>query len=205
MEWLLIIGVAAAWYYLANNKQVNREVTKEKIVQRFETEDGFVERETTRTYESDITDFKKQDFVNHPTPPSSNRARNVTNEYRAERVINATPTAQPIVHQQPKLVNAPRVFMETPQVAAIEQLPSSNSKRCPNCNRLQPLSEYKPNKNQPDGVTKWCASCMSEPQKKPSGLRKCPKCKQMRRIDSFGKSPTNPDGLHKWCKFCHRH
>lgn len=201
MEWLLIIGVAAAWYYLANNKQVNREVTKEKIMQRFETEDGFVERETTRTYESDITDFKKQDFVNHPTPPSAHRARNVTNEYRTERVINAVPTPQPIAHQQPKLVNSPSVSIEPAQFMVTDQTP--NSKRCPHCNRLQPLSEYKPNKNQPDGLTKWCTACMV-PEKEKKGLKKCPKCKQMRRLDSYGESPTNPDGLHKWCKFCHR-
>lgn len=204
MEWLIVFGIAGAWYYFAGNKQVNREVTKEKIVQRFETNDGYVERETTRTYESDVTDFKKQDFVNQPTPPSAQRAQNITASSRVEREINLPPPPkQAIQHQLISLELTP-IKTEARRVMISSHNTEDHSKRCPNCNRVQPLSEYSPNKNTPDGVTKWCTACMSAPKSKPNGLRKCPKCKQMRRIDSFGKSPTNPDGLHKWCKFCHR-
>ena len=207
MEFLVLVAIGVAWYYLANNKQVNREVTKERIVQKFRTDDGYVERETTRTYEADIVDFKKTDFVNQPTPPNSNRARNTTSEIRRERVINEA-KEQPVIieYQQPtnqyKLPSSAENHSRQMMVIGESR---DQTKRCPNCNRLQPLSEFKPNRNQPDGLTKWCTPCMAEPQKKQSGLRKCPKCKQMRRMESFGHSPTNPDGLHKWCKFCHRH
>lgn len=207
MELLALLAIGAVWYYFSNNKQVNREVTKERIVQKFKTDDGYVERETTRTYEADIVDFKKTDFVNQPTPPNSNRARNTTSELRRERVINEPrEQAVTIEYNQPsKQYNLTPIVEHQSRQIMVMQDNNAQMKRCPHCNRLQPLSEYKPNKNQPDGVTKWCTSCMSEPQKKQSGLRKCPKCKQMRRIESFGHSPTNPDGLHKWCKFCHRH
>lgn len=207
MELLALFAIGAVWYYLANNKQVNREVTKERIVQKFKTDDGYVERETVRTFESDITEFKKSGYVAQPTLPNSNRASSPTSEFTSERVIKA-PQMQPVIIEYDQPINhnslPPYLVDSHANQMLISNENNLQTKRCPHCNRLQPLSEFRPNKNTADGLTKWCSSCMAEPQKKQTGLRKCPKCKQMRRIESFGESPTNPDGLHKWCKFCHK-
>lgn len=79
------------------------------------------------------------------------------------------------------------------------------SKECPACKRKQPLSEFKKNQNQPDGLTKWCIRCIVDGAPMPndtSGTKICEKCKQNRRKTSFYPTTKYPDGLSKWCKFC---
>ena len=78
-------------------------------------------------------------------------------------------------------------------------------KKCPGCRRVQPVSEFGKNTNQPDGLTKWCSVCMTEGAPMPhdiSGMKICEKCGQNRKKSSFYPSSRYADGLSKWCKFC---
>ncbi|WP_162616803.1 hypothetical protein [Aggregatibacter kilianii] len=82
---------------------------------------------------------------------------------------------------------------------------SISVKKCQGCRRVQPISEFGKNANQPDGLTKWCSLCMTEGAPMPhdmSGIKVCEKCGQNRKKSSFYPSSRYADGLSKWCKFC---
>ncbi|HDR1198475.1 TPA: hypothetical protein QB394_001190, partial [Pasteurella multocida] len=82
---------------------------------------------------------------------------------------------------------------------------TKSTKECPACKRIQPITEFNQNSNQPDGLTKWCTKCLDEGAPMPhnvSGTKICEKCGQNRRKSSFYPSSKYTDGLSKWCKFC---
>ena len=202
MELLILIGIGVAIYYISNNSASNKEITREKIVQKFETKDGFVERETVRTFEAKVTDYSRFDLKNTATPPEALQSNTLTSQYQQpkeiEKVIN------PRVE---RYIAKPASNMHTtPQVAITQNvLHSPDVKLCTGCNRVQPLTSFFSSPKNADGLTKWCQQCLAEAGNKATkGLKKCPNCKQMRKLSSFYKSNKTSDGLSKWCKFCHK-
>lgn len=199
MEWLIVIGVVYALYYLSENKQKNKEVTKERIVQRIETNQGYIERETTRTFEAEITEHQRKNiYVAPPTPPSINEAQRIEHSSastRVERVINPDPHTE--------LRNKPvDPHSNTTHKRIAMKMAESEQKACPQCKKVKNTTEFRLNPNTDDGLTKWCSACLDSSNKPQSHLKKCPNCKQMRKLTSYYHSDKNPDGLTKWCKFC---
>lgn len=90
------------------------------------------------------------------------------------------------------------------QELPFKDLDTNSLKQCSKCLAAKPIDAFRPNHNQPDGLTKWCASCLDSQQPQPPNMKICPKCKQNRRKSSFYKSSKYPDGLTKWCKYCLR-
>lgn len=81
----------------------------------------------------------------------------------------------------------------------------TGTKECLCCKRVQPISEFRANSNQPDGLTKWCIKCLNNggtQRETQSGLKYCPKCKSNHRKSSYYPTDKYEDGLSKWCKFC---
>lgn len=201
MELLILIGIGVAIYYISNNSASNKEITKEKIVQKFETKDGYVERETVRTFEAKVTDYSRYDLKNTATPPEALRSNTATNQYQQpqqiEKVIN--PQTERYIPPPTSALpsNFPATTTNTPNLSSV--------KLCTGCKRVQPFTAFYESSKNPDGLTKWCQHCLEEAGNKDSkGLRKCSNCKQMRKRSSFFKSSKSSDGLSKWCKFCHK-
>ncbi|MFI9528336.1 endonuclease VII domain-containing protein [Micromonospora rosaria] len=99
-------------------------------------------------------------------------------------------------------------------------LPSESGKRCPQCERVLPATEFHRNRRRPDGRAFYCKACASirsaasrrqrgtaATQKRPSvpvpaGQKWCPDCDQVKPLDDFPRT-TKPSGRHSYCKPCH--
>lgn len=100
----------------------------------------------------------------------------------------------------PIIIETPPPIPEQLPIAKIQTLISF--KDCPKCERSLPSSDFRPNHNTQDGLTKWCASCLDSSRKTTAHLKFCPKCGKNRQLRNFYKSKKNADGYTKWCKFC---
>jgi hypothetical protein len=186
MEFLWIVAVVLVVYYLFNNKKSSHIQTRERHFERFDTEKGYVERETVMTDTTSTLDItKKKDFTpNNYVSPTGN-----VDHKRAEKVIthehNNTPTLK-------NTTTAPTLTFQ-------------NAKQCSCCKKAKNSTEFFNSKKNADGLSKWCKECLEKGKiKGERGRYKvCPKCKKNRLVTSFFKG-KQPDGLSKWCKMCHR-
>jgi hypothetical protein len=112
-------------------------------------------------------------------------------------------------HLEPAVEEEIEAIEEEPAILQLQpsqiELPLADNapmKRCPKCQRDLPITSFRRNSHTADGLTKWCAGCMAQPQNTPPHLKYCPRCNRNRRLSSFYKSARNQDGLTKWCKSC---
>lgn len=93
--------------------------------------------------------------------------------------------------------------IEDQQISFVFNEKPANEKNCPNCNKVLPFTSFRSSSKHEDGLTKWCAECLSAPRESiQSNKKKCPGCKKTRLKTSFYKNGKQPDGLTKWCKTC---
>lgn len=180
-------------YYLSNNSSSTKTTTKIIKTETINTANGKVTLEQTtvttdatleiKPIQSNISNFPQGNTFNIPSRSSITEIKSVATSPLSpssgfNQNFSALPNKSPTDTQ-------------------------SQFKICSGCQRKQPLSEFRPNSNQPDGLTKWCIKCLNQPKLKPlTGMKHCPKCKQNRRKTSFYPTTKYPDGLSKWCKFC---
>ncbi|SCL28931.1 hypothetical protein GA0070624_3787 [Micromonospora rhizosphaerae] len=101
----------------------------------------------------------------------------------------------------------------------MSDLPSGSDKKCPQCERLLPATEFHRNRRRADGLAYYCKACAAARseasrrkrgigvQKKPSvpvpdGLKWCPDCDQVKPLDEFPRTKKT-SGRHSYCKPCH--
>jgi len=96
-------------------------------------------------------------------------------------------------------------------------------KRCPDCGRLQPISEYGPNRSRPDGLQFYCRRCLSarsaaayrrlrarngktvrEPREVPAGQKFCPACQLVKPHAEWHRNSSARDGFTSYCKACRK-
>lgn len=203
MEILIgIVVLGIIWWFISNNK---KSINDETVIETKRTVkiDGGEQTITRKTViNNNQTDIRTP--TSPMTPPTHKIIEPTERELELQRQLEETKQreleAKALIN---KLANQP-----TPQTVNItKQTNEQELKQCNNCNRLQPISQYRPNHNQPDGLTKWCISCLDSGEKliNPAsikGMKYCPKCRQNRRKTSFYPTKKNPDGLSKWCKYC---
>lgn len=201
----LLIGIAiigGIWWFISNNKKSIKDETIIKTTQTVKIAGG--EQTVTRTT---VLNNNQTDIRSPSTPivPPTHKVITPTErEIELQRQLVETQRreleAKQLIEQ---LANQPKPALTTAQTPNQQ----SQLKQCTNCNRKQPISEFRPNHNQPDGLTKWCISCLDSGEKliNPAslkGMKFCQKCRENRRKTSFYPTKKNPDGLSKWCKFC---
>jgi hypothetical protein len=93
-------------------------------------------------------------------------------------------------------------------------------KRCPQCGRTLPFSEFHSNKRRPDGLAyycKQCASVRSEQSRRkrgikerrqssepvPAGFKWCPDCDTVKPLAGFARTTATASGYHSYCLPCH--
>ncbi|HEY8343094.1 MAG TPA: HNH endonuclease signature motif containing protein [Calditerricola sp.] len=91
-------------------------------------------------------------------------------------------------------------------------------KRCSDCGRTRPRTDYRQNKTKPDGLHPYCRDCAArrdreqranrkahnatrDPYADPT-LKRCSGCKQMLPRTDYPQNKTMPDGLHPYCREC---
>jgi hypothetical protein len=82
---------------------------------------------------------------------------------------------------------------------------------------VRPLTEYRKQTANKDGLTVWCKSCLKEyhterrrkqgikakdRNKAKDGVKICTKCERILPISNFSGNSINSDGLKCWCKEC---
>lgn len=184
MEILVLIVVAGLiYFYVSNNSRKVKDETVITTTQTVKTDHG--EQTITRT--TKINDVQ-MDIRNPQTPMT----------FREHQIAQPQPTRQEqYTHTLEHTTN--RLADTTPEKT--QQKQEIQLKLCSHCNRTQPITEFRPNQKRPDGLTKWCKSCM-DTSVDISGKKVCEKCKQTRLKSSFYLTSKYPDGLSKWCKYC---
>ncbi|MEL7579046.1 hypothetical protein AADY36_06660 [Pseudoalteromonas sp. D15MCD-2] len=183
MDIILIIGGIFVVWYLLDNRDSDKTKTKEKRYERFETENGYVEREQTRVFTSSSTKF------------------NVNNE-KLEKPIDHIPKVSSNV-QQP-LEHKPDLISRQ-EAAVIQRNAGSKTKKCSKCLNNLAISSFGQSERNKDGLTKWCLDCLrADNSRKQIKYKICSGCGKRRRGTSFYHSNKTQDGLTKWCKSCHR-
>jgi hypothetical protein len=100
-------------------------------------------------------------------------------------------------------------------------------KRCPDCQRTRPLSDFPRNRNRADGLGFYCKLCMNlrtrlsrerrlaavggqqlPPYQRrqrlvPTGQKYCPRCELTQPVENFGRNRAAHDGLTAYCRPCH--
>lgn len=184
MEWVFIVLVAVAWYYLSNNKAANQESIEEERYQRIETKDGHIIRKTKST--------RTRNTVNHTDRHESIMTNN-------ER--NYTPAANNFSQPKERVINEVGNYQAKPVSARLLQ----SVKRCTKCSQEKNTTEFFATNKYKDGLSKWCSNCINNNKSKPNSKYKfCPNCNNNRLKSNFFKSKKQPDGLTKWCKPCHK-
>lgn len=96
----------------------------------------------------------------------------------------------------------------------------SGLRRCPQCGRDLPISEFHSNRRRPDGLSYYCKQCANarleisrrkrgvKPRKQsatavPIGMKWCPDCDQVKPVAEFARTKRKTSGLHSYCKSCH--
>lgn len=201
---LIIIGIAFVWWLISNNKTSVKDETVITTTRTVKIDGG--EQTVTRTT---VIDNNQMDIRNPNTPitqPVHKILEPTPRELELERELE-------LIKQQNRVAIEAKKIVQLSHMQSQSHISNSNSlaalelKECPNCKRTQPKSAFRANHNQPDGLTKWCISCLDNQEKllNPAslqGMKVCPKCHQTRRKSSFYLSKKYPDGLSKWCKFC---
>ena len=84
------------------------------------------------------------------------------------------------------------------------------TKFCIRCKREKDINEFNHDKNNKDGLTRWCKQCQSEYNKlRSKGIilpeietKICGKCNKEKEIDEFSRDKYSKDGYHSLCKQC---
>lgn len=186
MEVLALIVIAGLIYFYVSNN--SRKVKDEMVIRTTQTvKTAHGEQTITRT--TTVNDV--QTDIRNPQKPMSFPEHSII---QPQPISQEPPVAQ-VQHTQTELTYATQ-----PKAIPKQEI---QFKLCSGCNRTQPISEFRKNRKQPDGFTKWCNSCMKRPlDPYPPGKKICEKCGQMRLKTSFYPTTKYPDGLSKWCKFC---
>ncbi len=86
----------------------------------------------------------------------------------------------------------------------------TDQKRCPDCRRALPLSEFLRNAASPDGHQRYCRHCRQrrlEAQRARKGrpaTKRCSRCHRELPRSEFWGDRSRSDGLQRECKECHR-
>lgn len=86
-------------------------------------------------------------------------------------------------------------------------------KKCKDCNKVKPYSEFNRNKRVKDGLKSECSECSTARQKYNKSLKRevevnipetktCPKCQVSKGREGFSLSKTSKDGLQHHCMEC---
>lgn len=189
---LVVLGLVV--YYLNNNSSSTKTTTKVITTETTHTPRGKMTVEQTTV----ITDATLEIKPIHQTTSYFPR-----HTISTSTPLQSTSTATILPSPPQNNISSEPHQITKPLPAQLSTPFHPQFKTCSGCKRIQPLSEFRPNSNQPDGLTKWCISCLNQPKPKPlKGMKHCPKCKQNRRKTSFYPTTKHPDGLSKWCKFC---
>lgn len=201
----LFIGIAiisGIWWFISNNKKSIKDETIIKTTQTVKIAGGEQTIERTTVLNHDQTTIRSPSTP--ITPPIHKIITPTVEETNLQRQLEEARQHELEAKQLiEKLSNQPKPTSTTIQIP--DKKPQL--KKCANCERTQPTSEFRSNHKQPDGLTKWCISCLDSGEKliNPAslkGIKFCPKCQENRRKTSFYPTPKYPDGLSKWCKFC---
>ncbi|MFI7436367.1 endonuclease VII domain-containing protein [Micromonospora haikouensis] len=101
----------------------------------------------------------------------------------------------------------------------MSDLPSASDKKCPQCERLLPTTEFHRNRRRADGLAYYCKTCaaarseasrrkrgISAPKRAPvpvpTGLKWCPDCGDIKPLEDFPRT-RKASGRHSYCKPCH--
>lgn len=82
------------------------------------------------------------------------------------------------------------------------------TRKCANCKRKLPISQYYANPGKKDGLFATCKECCNTRRKKkpiekhPEGTKECFKCKQHKTYDLFHINKSKADGYNHQCKQC---
>lgn len=99
------------------------------------------------------------------------------------------------------------------------------AKRCRDCGKVKPASEFWKRKQSPDGLALYCKECFglrnadsyrgrqgqagkeTRPYRRrqvvPPGMKFCPKCDEVKPVAAFGRNRSAQDGLTSYCLPCH--
>ena len=96
-------------------------------------------------------------------------------------------------------------------------------KRCPDCQRLRPISDFGANRSRPDGLQFYCRSCVStrgatayrrirerngksvrERVDVPAGHKFCPGCRLIKPHAEWHRNSSSRDGFTAYCKHCRK-
>ena len=96
----------------------------------------------------------------------------------------------------------------------------NGQKLCPKCQTPKPTSDFDRRRNNPDGLTSWCRSCLvarnderraavdaGRPVRLSNATvteKTCSKCRTTRPSGEFSKNRQSRDGLNRHCKRCTR-
>lgn len=99
-----------------------------------------------------------------------------------------------------------------------------SEKRCKDCEKVKPASEFWRRKQSPDGLALYCKECFglrnaAAYRKRraaagktareyrrlavPDGMKCCARCKEIKSISDFGRNRANSSGLTTYCRPCH--
>lgn len=194
--WLIVIGVGIVIYFINQNKTTKSDKTIIRHQQIIKTENGEIRIEQTQTIDSLQTDYGKS----NPAPVIKTipkEPQRVINEQSIKRIEQQL--LEPLA--QAKIAESESATIEIDGIHEEELTTSSDKKKCPRCCRNLTFDKFKNSSKYSDGLTKWCAECLSAPRD--STYKKyCPKCKKNRLKTSFYKNSKRWDGFTLWCKTC---
>ncbi|EEP75175.1 hypothetical protein MCAG_05502 [Micromonospora sp. ATCC 39149] len=101
----------------------------------------------------------------------------------------------------------------------MSDLPSASDKKCLQCERLLPTTEFHRNRRRVDGLAYYCKTCAAArseasrrkrgisaptrpPAPVPAGLKWCPDCGDTKPLEDFPRT-RKAGGRHSYCKPCH--
>lgn len=203
--WITIIAIGVVIWWISSNKTKSISKTKITETSEYKTQTGKIYVEKTYEYEdSDLSIKNRPKYT--PVPPRNYTPiqqpvtieHDITNKIESrDEYIERTRR-----HSAELRRRSDEVIQKNPE-KYISNHNQQTTKECPNCQRSLPNSSFRLSSKNTDGLTKWCAECLSRPKDDiPSHLKVCPKCHQRRFKSNFAKNSTTADGLAKWCKYC---
>ncbi|MQA83418.1 MAG: recombination endonuclease VII [Streptosporangiales bacterium] len=101
-------------------------------------------------------------------------------------------------------------------------LSGSPYKRCPDCGEVKPVTEFRRNAANPDGLSFYCRACYSRRDRAgyrarqakkgktvrervpvPDGHKRCPGCGETKPFSEWYRNRRSRDGYNTYCKKCH--
>ena len=157
--WLIVIGVGIVIYFINQNKTTKSDKTVIRHHRTIKTEDGEIRIERTQTIDSLQTNYGKP----NPAPnikTIQEESQQVISEQPIKRIEQQSIEPLP----QAKIIEPEPAIIDIDDIQEEELTTSHDKKACPRCCRNLTFDKFRKSSKYSDGLTKWCAECLSAPR-----------------------------------------